>query len=51
MGHGFRIRTISLFTPALPHDEAGWRAEVEAAAAFLQEAQTLFEQHGAFQRG
>ncbi|KAL4430128.1 hypothetical protein ABPG77_004910 [Micractinium sp. CCAP 211/92] len=46
MGHGFRIRTISLFTPALPHDEEGWRAEIEAAAAFLKEAQALYERHG-----
>ncbi|KAL4434181.1 hypothetical protein ABPG75_000622 [Micractinium tetrahymenae] len=46
MEHAFRIRTISFFTPALPDDEAGWRAEIEQAAAFLKQAQALFEQHG-----
>ncbi len=47
MGHGFRIRTISLFTPALPSDEEGWRAEIEAAAAFLKQSQALYGRHGA----
>jgi len=42
----FRIRTISVFVGSLPTTEAGWEVEIAAAAAFLKQAQALYEHKG-----
>lgn len=44
--HGFRIRTVSLFCPNTFTSTEEWEPEVSRAAAFLKQAQQLFEEHG-----